>query len=134
MIGGLAACGNAESATSADVQTDATAGTDATAEDVDAASTDVAIDVASDAADASDSVDSGDGTPTECQPYCGAIGTKSEAWFGGCTHAALTDPATGFPMWDLCAKCVAVCKLDGSKSEGWYSSCTDKLIQWNNCM
>ncbi len=119
MIGGLAACGNTESAASAD------------------AGADVVVDVATDAADATDapdSLDADDVAPTACQPYCGAIGTKSEAWFGGCTHAALTDPATGFPMWDLCTKCVAVCKLDGSKSEGWYSSCTDKLIQWNNCM
>lgn len=124
LAGGSAACGATTGATDAapdaaldvvaNAATDAAAGTDAMAEDA-----------APEAADVS---------PTVCQPYCGGIGTKSERWCGGCTGVALHDPSTGFPMWDLCAKCVAVCKLNASKSEGWYSSCSDKLIQWDNCM
>jgi hypothetical protein len=62
-------------------------------------------------------------TITKCQPYCGAIGSKSEGWYDGCTNKMLNDPFTGSPYWDQCIKCVVICDAVGSKSEGWYAQC-----------
>lgn len=60
---------------------------------------------------------------TSCQPYCGAIGSKSEGWYDGCTNQLLTNPFTSSPYWDICIKCVVFCDAIGSFSEGWYAQC-----------
>lgn len=62
-------------------------------------------------------------TSTACKPYCGAIGSKSEGWFDGCTKQMLKDPVTGSPYWDQCASCVVLCDAIGTYSEGWYAQC-----------
>jgi hypothetical protein len=62
-------------------------------------------------------------TSTKCKAYCGAIGSKSEGWYDGCTNTLLKDPFTGSPYWDQCTKCVVTCDAVGTKSEGWYAQC-----------
>ena len=56
------------------------------------------------------------------EPYCSAIGSKSEGWY-----------QNGLIKWDNCDGCYAVCKLVGTDSEGWYSSCDNKLIKYEEC-
>lgn len=62
-------------------------------------------------------------TNAKCKPYCGAIGSKSEGWYDGCTNQMLQNPSTGSPFWDLCASCVVTCDAIGTYSEGWYAQC-----------
>jgi len=59
----------------------------------------------------------------EEEPYCDAIGTKSEGWY---QYDELI-------KYDTCEGCYAVCSAIGTKSEGWYSSCTNELIKWEVC-
>jgi hypothetical protein len=70
---------------------------------------------------------------TVCKPYCGAIGTKSEGWFDGCTKTWLQKPGTGGTFWDQCAACDSECAL-GSQGLGWYKVCEkSKLLRWQLC-
>jgi len=62
-------------------------------------------------------------TDKTCEPYCGAIGSKSEGWFDGCTSQLLKHPTSGVPYWDQCATCTVSCDAIGSYSEGWYAHC-----------
>lgn len=66
--------------------------------------------------------------PAACTPYCGAIGTRSEGWYDGCTKKLI--------CWAFCGGETATCSAIGSKSEGWYSShgChASSLISWSDC-
>ena len=63
------------------------------------------------------------GTDKTCEPYCGAIGSKSEGWFDGCANQLLKHPTSGVPYWDQCAACTVGCEAVGSYSEGWYARC-----------
>ena len=56
----------------------------------------------------------------DCQPTCGAIGSRSEGWYDGCTEELID--------WDFCADCTSECRRLGPSGEGWYSSCDDSLI------
>ena len=62
------------------------------------------------------------------EPYCSAIGSRSEGWVG--------IGISGI-KYENCNGCHAVCEAIGSKSEGWYSSgsceTTGKLIKYDNC-
>jgi hypothetical protein len=60
-----------------------------------------------------------------CVPRCGAIGSRSEGWYDGCTGELI--------RYELCAGCYSVCGAIGSRSEGWYSTCEDGLIRWEFC-
>ena len=59
----------------------------------------------------------------ECQPECGAIGSRSEGWYD----------CNGLIRWELCNGCTAECGAIGSRSEGWYSSCDSQLIVYAEC-
>ena len=75
----------------------------------------------------------GDGSGA-CLPYCGAIGSKSEGWYDGCSKTLLQHPTTGVPYWDQCASCIAVCKECGSGCSGYYNNCkVTQLIQYASC-
>jgi hypothetical protein len=57
-------------------------------------------------------------------PYCRAIGTKSEGWYGD----------SGLVRYARCAKCAAECRAIGTKSEGWYDSCDNSVIIYAKCL
>jgi hypothetical protein len=58
-----------------------------------------------------------------CKPYCGAIGSKSEGWYDGCTGALIG--------WASCSGHAAACAHGGTASEGWYDG--SKLIRTADC-
>lgn len=62
-------------------------------------------------------------TSEEKEPYCGAIGSRSEGWYQNGELIAYT----------YCNGCVAECKVTETKSEGWYSSCNSELIKYDTC-
>ena len=59
-----------------------------------------------------------------CKPYCGALGTKSEGWYDGCTKTLL--------HWDQCAGCEATCRQDPG-GPGWYKVCSAQLLRYDLC-
>jgi hypothetical protein len=67
-----------------------------------------------------------------CRPRCGAVGSRSEGWYDGCTGELI--------CWTSCAGAEATCGAIGSRSEGWYSSAGTgsgcgggALIRWDRC-
>ena len=67
-----------------------------------------------------------------CRPSCGAVGSRSEGWYDGCTGELI--------CWTSCAGAEATCGAIGSRSEGWYSSAGTgsgcgggALIRWDQC-
>ncbi len=64
------------------------------------------------------------------QPYCDAIGTKSEGWYS--KGEDWVDKG-GLIMWANCKGCTAQCKNVETKSEGWFSSCTGERITFAKC-
>ena len=56
-------------------------------------------------------------------PYCGALRSRSEGWYG----------PNGRINWASCAGAWAVCKLIGTDNEGWYRSDNDTLILKEKC-
>ncbi|MFH2028249.1 MAG: carboxypeptidase regulatory-like domain-containing protein [Nanoarchaeota archaeon] len=59
--------------------------------------------------------------------YCGAVGTRSEGWYG----------SNGLIKYDNCNGCYAICEYMGTKSQGWYNSCTgqsstSRLIKYDS--
>jgi hypothetical protein len=67
----------------------------------------------------------------KCVPTCGAIGSRSEGWYDGCSGELL--------CWQNCAGHTAHCGAIGSRSEGWYTTddlgCIGggNLIGWTQC-
>lgn len=66
----------------------------------------------------------------QCAPVCGAVGSRSEGWYDGCTGERL--------CWAPCGGAEAKCDKIGSRSEGWYSEegtgCNGvDLIGWDQC-
>jgi hypothetical protein len=67
-----------------------------------------------------------------CAPFCGAIGTRSEGWYDGCTGRLI--------RYALCRDAAAFCDRIGTESEGWYWYAREAdgnprlvLIRWETC-
>jgi hypothetical protein len=67
--------------------------------------------------------------PSACKPVCGAVGTRPEGWYDGCSGKLL--------CWTKCAGQTASCGAVGTRSEGWYAKragCLGAdLIGWSRC-